>query len=94
MGPGESQTQSARARIPFEAAVEVFSDPNVVVIENYWVAEEGEQRYGAIGMMQKLTLLLVVFVDRSEPGLELIHIISARKAERYENKIYAAHIAH
>jgi uncharacterized DUF497 family protein len=33
-------------------------------------------------------LLLVVFVDRSEPGVEIIHIISARKAVAYEQSTY------
>jgi uncharacterized DUF497 family protein len=32
--------------------------------------------------------VVVVFVDRSEPGAEIIHIISARKAVGYEESIY------
>jgi uncharacterized DUF497 family protein len=34
---------------------------------------------------------MVVFVDRSEPDAETIHIISARKAEKYEIDTYTAH---
>jgi hypothetical protein len=34
----------------------------------------------AIGMTCNLVLVVVVFVDRSEPAVEIIHIISARKA--------------
>lgn len=78
--------------ISFETATEVFSDPNQVTIENYFIADQGEQRYGIIGLTQGLVLLLVVFVDRSEGGIETIRIISARKAERYETQIYTAHI--
>ncbi len=33
-------------------------------------------------------LVVVVCVDRSEPAVEIIHIISARKAVAYEQSIY------
>lgn len=39
----------------------------------------------AIGTVQNLTIVAVVFVDRSA---ETIHIISARKAVAYEKSIY------
>ncbi len=44
-------------------------------------------------MTDNLVLLLVVFVDRSIEGLEIIHIISARKAESVEEKIYEEQIS-
>jgi uncharacterized DUF497 family protein len=56
----------------------VFSDPKQVVAENYFI--DGEQRYQIIGMTKGLILLLVIYVDRSNPDLEIIRIISARKA--------------
>jgi uncharacterized DUF497 family protein len=31
---------------------------------------------------------LVVFVGRSQPGIEVIHLISARKAVDYEESVY------
>jgi uncharacterized DUF497 family protein len=74
--------------ISFETAKEVFDDPNHVAADNYFIASDGEQRYQIIGMARKLVLLLVVFVDRSEPGVEVIHLISARKAVGYEESIY------
>jgi len=46
------------------------------------------QRYQIIGMARNLVLLLVVFVDRSEPDAEVIHPISARKAIGYEESVY------
>jgi uncharacterized DUF497 family protein len=72
--------------IPFEMAQEVFADPNHIVTENYYV--EGEQRYLAIGMTYRLALVVTVFVDRSDPSREIIHIISARKAVAYEQNLY------
>jgi uncharacterized DUF497 family protein len=69
-------------------AKEVFDDPNHVAADNYFIASDGEQRYQIIGMARNLVLLLVVFVDRSEPDAEVIHLISARKAVGYEESIY------
>ena len=39
-------------------------------------------------MTWKLVLLLVVFVDRRQPDVEVIRLISARKAVDYEESIY------
>ena len=74
--------------ISFEIAREAFADPAHVVTENYLFRDEPEQRYLAIGMTRNLVLVVVVFVDRSEPAAEIIHIISARKAVAYEQSIY------
>jgi uncharacterized DUF497 family protein len=35
--------------VSFDMAAEIFRDPNHIVTENYFVVEEGEQRYQAIG---------------------------------------------
>jgi len=39
-------------------------------------------------MTRNPTLVVAVFVDRSEPEVEIIRIISARKAVAYEQSIY------
>ena|ERR1035437_9298037 len=74
--------------VSFEMAGEIFRDPNHVVTEIYFLEKQGEQRYQAIGTSGGLVLLLVVFVDRSRPDEEIIHIISARKATAYEKSVY------
>jgi len=74
--------------ISFETAIEVFSDPNHLIQENYFIEDQGEQRYGLLGMSYGLVLLLVIFVDRSDRNAETIHLISARKADRYEQSAY------
>lgn len=61
---------------------------NRVVGDNYFIESGGEQRYQVIGMTRKLVLLLVAFVDRRQPDVEVIHLISARKAVDYEESIY------
>ena len=78
--------------ISFETAKEVFGDPNQVTVQNYFIEDQGEQRFGIIGMTFGLVLLMVIFVERSEPGVETVHLISARKAEKYELKTYTAHL--
>jgi uncharacterized protein len=86
--PAKAQRNRREHGISFEMAREVFADPNHIVTENYHFADEGEPRYLAIGMTRKLVLVVVVFVDRSRPGVEIIHLISARKAVAYEQSIY------
>ncbi len=61
----------------------VFTDPNQVTLENCYIEDQGEQRYGIIGLTFDLVLLLVVFVDRSGAHVETFPIISARKATQY-----------
>jgi uncharacterized DUF497 family protein len=88
--PAKAQKNLRVHGISFETAQEVFSDPNHVVNENYFIEDQGEQRYGIIGLTRNVVLLLVVFVDRSEAEADVgaIHIISARKADDYERRAY------
>jgi uncharacterized DUF497 family protein len=86
--PAKAGRNKRNHGISFEMAREAFADPNHIVSENYHFEDEREQRYMAIGMTCNLVLVVVVFVDRSEPAVEIIHIISARKAVAYEQSIY------
>jgi uncharacterized protein len=86
--PVKAQRNQQVHGISFETAAEVFRDPNHVAGENYFIESDGEQRYQVIGMTRRLVLLLVVFVDRRQPDVEVIHVISARKAVDYEESIY------
>jgi uncharacterized DUF497 family protein len=65
-------------------AKEIFEDPNHVVLDNYLIAEVGEQRMQAIGVPRELILLVVIFVDRSE---------NARKATVYQRNTYSDQFA-
>jgi uncharacterized DUF497 family protein len=88
LGSGKSATQRTGPWHLVRDGREVFADPNHVVTENYRFEDEGEQRYLAVGMARNLVLVVCVFVDRSGPGVDVIHIISARKAVAYEQSIY------
>jgi uncharacterized protein len=77
--------------ISFATAQEVFNDPNQVVSENCFI--DNEQRYQIIGMTKGLVLLVVVYVDYSTADQEIIRIISARKAEAFEESLYEDQIS-
>jgi uncharacterized DUF497 family protein len=87
-GPAKAERNQRVHGISFQTAAEIFGDPNHVVGDNYFIETDGEQRYQVIGMTRKLVLLLGVFVGRRQPDVEVIHLISARKAVDYEESIY------
>jgi uncharacterized DUF497 family protein len=72
---GESKRNLAKHKVSFETASQVFSDPYLIVVEDR-EDEGGELRYHAIGRVASQVLLVV-------------HFISARKAEDYEQRTYA-----
>lgn len=89
--PKKAVRNVSKHGVSFESAQEVFSDPNHIGTPNYFV--DGEQRCQIIGVTKRLVLLLVVFMDRSQAGIEISHIISARKAESIEETIYEEQIS-
>ncbi len=69
--------------VTFDEATEVFGDPNISE-EFDGIHSDDEARYVAIGLSHR-RLLLVVF---SEPDLDVIRIISARKAGKRAKQKY------
>jgi len=86
--PKKAKRNLAKHGVSFETGSEVFADPYVILVEDR-IDEYGEQRYHAIGRAGSQVLLLVVYVDRSSDEEEVLHIISARKGEDYEQRTYA-----
>jgi uncharacterized protein len=84
--PAKAERNKRAHGISFEQAKEVFADPFIVAQED--ISDESERRWHGIGMTGKVVLLLVVFVERVGEGAEIIRIISARKANQYEESIY------
>ena len=74
--------------VSFTTAAEIFDDPNHVVGENYFMEEAGEQRWLAIGRVEGHWMLAVAHVTREEGSSEIIRIISARRADRKESRLY------
>lgn len=76
--------------VRFEDAAQVFADPLHVMRQDR--VEGGEHRWQTIGQAYGITLLLVAHTITEEDSngqlIELIRIISARKADRAERRRY------
>lgn len=77
----------SKHRVSFETAARVFADPFALVAQDRF--EHGEQRWQTIGMIEGYLVLLVAHtVIDADGGVEVIRIISARKADPKERKRY------
>jgi uncharacterized DUF497 family protein len=68
----------------------VFADPFALTVQDR--IEGGEQRWQTLGLVEGYLLLLVAHTIRDEDedgqSMEVIRIISARKADRKERRRY------
>jgi uncharacterized DUF497 family protein len=71
--------------IPFKLAATIFSDTDTIFLDDFKHSCE-EDRFIAIGMSKNLNLLTVCHCHREDETV--IRIISARKANINEAKIY------
>ncbi|MFZ3181665.1 MAG: BrnT family toxin [Methylocystis silviterrae] len=92
---GTRQKNAANKRkhgVDFETALRVFADPFALSEQDR--IEEGEPRWQTIGLLEGHLLLLVAHTVREEGDdevseeVEIIRIISARKANRKERRRY------
>ena len=75
-------------RVLFETATLVFDDPGFVMLPDRDV--EGEERWHTLGSAGDALLLLVAHTLQDDEGEEIVRIISARKAESHERRLYEA----
>lgn len=81
----KNATNYRKHGIRFEEAAWVFDDPFAVSVQDR--IENGEQRWQTVGLVGGCLLLLVAHsVQLGE--VEVIRIISARRADRKERKRY------
>ena len=73
--------------VSFETAVRVFSDPFALTEQDR--IEGGEYRWQTTGLVDGALVLLVAHADKEEHGIEVIRIISARRATTRERRRYA-----
>jgi uncharacterized DUF497 family protein len=73
-------------RVSFELAKLVFFDPWALVEQDR--IENGERRWQTIGMVDGRVLLLVAHTMVEDDDIEVIRIISARRAEPKERRRY------
>ena len=75
----------AKHGVSFEEAVTVFSDPKSILFMD-WNHSFKEDRFVIIGLSDLAHVLIVCHCYRDNDNI--IRIISARKAEKVEEKIY------
>lgn len=85
----ERKNNSNRTKhgISCESAKLIFDDPHLVMFPERVV--DGEERWQAIGSAGGVVVLAVAHAVSDESGLEVVRIISARKATPAERKRYA-----
>lgn len=73
--------------IDFAEVPAIFEHPTLQSIDTR--TDYGEERWIAIGLLTIHIIAVVVYVEKTE---DTIRIISARKANKYEEKIYKSSI--
>jgi uncharacterized DUF497 family protein len=80
--PGKAAKNLRKHNVDFADAVIALEDENALTIED---PDHNEKRFKTLGMGPSLNVLYVVHCERTESR---IRIISARKADRKEIKLY------
>ena len=82
--PEKARSNQRKHGISFAIAQDVFSDPDALSRDRM----EGERRWQTLGLAGGVLLLLVAHTVENDGQDEIIHIISARRANRKERKRY------
>ncbi|MFA6020186.1 MAG: BrnT family toxin [Rhodospirillales bacterium] len=72
--------------VSFELARQVFEDPFHLSVQDR--IEGSEERWQTIGLVGGAAVLLVAHTWREDDGVEVVRIISARKATKQERRRY------
>jgi uncharacterized protein len=72
--------------VSFQTATRVFTDPYAPVEQDR--IENGEERWHVIGVVEGVLMLTVAYTVREQDDIEVIRIISARRANRGERRRY------
>jgi len=83
----KEQINIKKHKVTFEQASFVFSDPFSLSMYDPDHSDD-ENRYILIGKSQNEVVLTVVHTFRDSNGIEIVRVISARKATKNENKAY------
>lgn len=88
--PVKADSNRRKHGVSFETALRIFADPFALTEQDR--IEGGEQRWQTLGVVEDYLLLLVAHTIGSEDedgqAVEVIRIISARRANRTERRRY------
>lgn len=82
----KNRINKAKYRISFDAAKMIFFDP--CCLTRFDRVEDDEERWHAIGRVNGGLFFLVVHTTHFSDQTEIIRIISARRPDRHERKLY------
>jgi uncharacterized DUF497 family protein len=75
--------------IDFTDVPEIFNNPMLIMFDE--TKDDLEERWVGIGFLRHI-VAVIIFTERNEYNQEIIRIISARKATKYERKRYEKEI--
>jgi hypothetical protein len=84
--PAKAASNLRKHGVSFQTAVRVFTDPYALVEQD--LIENGEERWQTIGVVEGVVMLMVAHTVDEEGDIEVIRIISARRANRKERRRY------
>jgi uncharacterized DUF497 family protein len=82
----KNETNRTKHGIDFETAQLIFDDPFCITFVER--VTDGEERWHAIGSIEKIVVLVVAHTYREEASDGVIRIVSARRATPKERKHY------
>ena len=82
----KNKINKEKHKLSFETAKDVFLDPEMLCKLDR--IKDNEQRWHAIGCIEKEIVILTVYTLRMQSGKDVIRIISARKANKKERNLY------
>jgi len=83
----KNRLNQKKHQISFKQASAVFLDKDALYLPDE-EHSENEERWVVLGKIENFTIVVVVFVDKSSKTEEKLRIISARKADKAEEKDY------
>lgn len=86
--PGKARENLRKHGVDFADSVIALEDENALTIED---CDHCERRFKTLGMGPTSNILFVVHCEQTQ---DCIRIISARKADRKESKIYFQGLSH
>ena len=84
--PAKAVANLQKHLVSFEIAMRVFSDPLARTVQDR--IEGHEQRWQTLGMVEGVLLLLVAHSQWEDGDIDVIRIISARRATPAERRRY------
>jgi uncharacterized DUF497 family protein len=84
--PAKAAANLRKHGVSFETATRVFADPYALFEQDRIVA--GESRWQAVGVVDGCVMLMAAHAVDERDGVEVIRIISARRANRQERRRY------